>query len=292
MTDIATSLSDRLDRNFLSGAMRAALLSPSRERELAEAWRHRGDEAALHELVSAYLKLVISIAHRFRAYGLPTSDLIQEGTVGLMQAAARFEPERDVRFSTYAAWWIRSAMQEYVLRNWSIVRSGTSASQKALFFNLRWLKAKLERASRLNPEQDPTAQEQIAKVLRVSVREVGRMADRLSQRDQSLNNPVGEDSGDEVGDFLVDPSPTPEEIVLDRREIQVRRSWLDAALGELTERERAIVQARFLRDDKQTLEELGAELGITKERVRQIEHKAFEKLRHSVLQRSQVATAA
>ncbi|MCW5751295.1 MAG: RNA polymerase factor sigma-32 [Alphaproteobacteria bacterium] len=281
---------DKLDRRFLSAAMRSPMLSPERERLLAERWRHQGDKAALDELVSAYLKLVISISGRFRAYGLPPQDLVQEGTVGLMQAAARFEPEREVRFSTYAAWWIRSAIQEYVLRNWSIVRSGSSASQKALFFNLRWLKAKLERDGDVQGRLQ--ANGRISEALGVSLREVERMSDRLAQRDQSLNATLGEGGQDEIGDFLVDPGPTPEEIVLDRREFGVRRDWLGHALTKLSERERIIVDARFLQEDRLTLDELGQRLGITKERVRQIEHKAFEKLRESVLKLAAAPPAA
>jgi len=290
MTATAVSnQSDRLERRFLSRAMRAPMLTAAHELALARAWKERRDEAALHELTAAYLKLVIAVASRFRGYGLPFDDLVQEGTIGLMQAAGRFEPEREVRFSTYATWWVRSAIQEYVLRNWSIVRSGTSAAQKALFFNLRWLRSKIEREG-IEGETQYAALGRVAAAMKVPLPDVERMAQRLSVRDQSLNATVGEDGGEEIGSFLVDPGPSPEEIVLDRREGGRRRIWLDDALGELSDRERKIVRARFLADDPVTLEELGRELGITKERVRQIEHKAFTKLRTSVLKRSEIVT--
>jgi RNA polymerase sigma-32 factor len=207
-------------------------------------------------------------------------DLVQEGNVGLMQAAARFEPERNVRFSTYASWWIRSAMQEFVLRNWSVVRTGTSAAQKSLFFNLRWLRAKIDSgASTLTPE----VRDRIARELGVKAKEVTAMADRISARDQSLNVPVGEEGGDEWESFLVDDSESPEEIVLDRMEDHVRSRWLSEALDELTDREQLIIRERRLNEERVTLEQLGERLGITKERVRQIEHKALEKLQAGVL---------
>ena len=276
------------NRSFIAQAMDTPMLEQAEEHALAMRWRHEGDVAALHTLVSAYMRLVISLASRFRQYGLPMSDLVQEGNVGLMQAAARFEPEREVRFSTYASWWIRSAMQEYVLRNWSIVRTGTSASQKALFFNLRWLRAKIEKgAETAAPEE---VYERIATDLKVSLTEVKGMAQRLSGRDQSLNQPVGEGGSDEWEAFLADPGPSPEDITIDHHDGEVRGRWLAAALEELNSRERLIVEARLLTDDRVTLEELGSHLGITKERVRQIEHRAFEKLRASVLRHSDAMT--
>ena len=282
-----TDSSDTLLRNrrFVASAMNVPLLSSEHEFDLARRWRENQDEAALHELVTAYMRLVISTAGRFRHYGLPIGDLIQEGNVGLMQAAARFEPEREIRFSTYASWWIRSAMQEFVLRNWSIVRTGTSASQKALFFNLRWIRAKIE--GNAAGGMTDAIKQRIAQDLKVSVNEVSEMALRLSGRDHSLNEPVGEDGTDEWEDFLADGRPNPEEAATDRHDGEVRGRWLNAALGELSDREQLIIRARRLRDDRATLEELGERLGITKERVRQIEHKAFEKLRVAVLRHAQ-----
>ena len=277
------------DRKFLTQAMNRPLLTPELEKELALRWRDQHDEAAMHQMVSAYVRLVVASASRFRGYGLSLTDLVQEGNVGLLQAAARFDPDREVRFATYATWWIRAAMQEYILRNWSIVRAGTSAGQKALFFKLRWLRAKIE-GSR-TPESAP-AREVIAHALKVSVKDVDDMSMRLGGRDQSLNEPVGEEGVDEWQDFLVDTGPSPEDIVVGHDEEGLRGRWLAEAITELNPREQLIVRRRFLEDDKSTLEEIGVNLGITKERVRQIEHKAFEKLRHSVLRQSRALGAS
>ena len=264
--------------------MSTALLSRERELWLARLWREAGDEAALHELVMAYMRLVISTAARFRNYGLPMSDLVQEGATGLMQAAARFEPEREVRFSTYAAWWIRSAMQDYILRNWSVVRTGTTAAQKALFFNLRRLRAKIGDGS--GGPLDEAGRAFIASELSVHTDEVEAMEMRLAGGDQSLNATISPTGEDEWQDFLADERPTPEETVMFARDSRTRSIWLAQALAELTDREQIIIKERRLRDDARTLEELGRDLGISKERVRQIEHRALEKLKVSLLERS------
>jgi RNA polymerase sigma-32 factor len=264
--------------------MSTALLSRDRELWLARLWREKGDEAALHELVMAYMRLVISTAARFRNYGLPMSDLVQEGAAGLMQAAARFEPEREVRFSTYAAWWIRSAMQDYILRNWSVVRTGTTAAQKALFFNLRRLRAKIGDGS--GGPLDEAGRAFIASELSVNVDEVAAMEMRLAGGDQSLNATISPSGEDEWQDFLADERPSPEETVMFARDSRTRSIWLAQALAELTDREQIIIKERRLRDDARTLEELGRDLGISKERVRQIEHRALEKLKTSLLERS------
>ena len=271
-------------REFIRESMSAALLSRERELWLARLWRDHGDEAALHELVMAYMRLVISTAARFRNYGLPMSDLVQEGAAGLMQAAARFEPEREVRFSTYAAWWIRSAMQDYILRNWSVVRTGTTAAQKALFFNLRRLRAKIGDGS--GGPLDEAGRAFIASELSVATDEVEAMEMRLAGGDQSLNATVSPTGEDEWQDFLADERPTPEETVMFARDSRTRSIWLAQALAELTDREQTIIKERRLRDDARTLEELGRDLGISKERVRQIEHRALEKLKISLLERS------
>jgi RNA polymerase sigma-32 factor len=273
----------RANRAFIRGSMSTALLSREREQDLARRWRDDGDEEALHELVLAYMRLVISTATRFRNYGLPMSDLVQEGAVGLMQAAARFEPERLVRFSTYAAWWIRSAMQDYILRNWSVVRTGTTAAQKALFFNLRRLRAKIEDGGGALNDRGRAL---IAQELSVNLADVEAMEMRLAGADQSLNAPVGVDGEDQWQDFLADQRPTPEESVTLARDGRTRSLWLAQALDELSAREQTIIKERRLSDDGRTLEQLGQKLGISKERVRQIEHRALEKLKISVLQRS------
>jgi len=256
------------------------MLSREYEFDLARRWRERGDTAALHGLVGAYTRLVVSTATRFRNYGLPMGDLVQEGNVGLMQAAARFEPERDVRFSTYAAWWIRSAMQDYVLRNWSIVRTGTTAAQKSLFFNLRRLRARIEDQSG-RPLGD-AGRRKIAEELQVDILDVEAMEQRLAGNDQSLNAPVREGGDDDWQDFLACTRPSPEEVVIGLRDADTRSKWLAEALSELSPRERTIIAGRRLRDEGATLEELGRALGVSKERVRQLEHRALQKLRQSI----------
>lgn len=274
----------RANLTFIKASMRQPLLSRDHEFELARKWRDGGDEQALHELVRSYTRLVVAIAARFRNYGLPLGDLVQEGNVGLMQAAARFEPDREVRFSTYAAWWIRSAVQDYILRNWSIVRTGTTAAQKALFFNLRRLRAKIQDAT---PSGSLTqaGREEIARELDVDVTEVEAMEVRLAAADQSLNAPIAEAGEDDWQDFLADSRPNPEEVVIGMRDARTRSRWLAEALGELSPRERTIIAERRLRDQGATLEELGRELGVSKERVRQIEHRALQKLRASMRRR-------
>ncbi|WP_207455910.1 RNA polymerase factor sigma-32 [Azospirillum sp. SYSU D00513] len=279
----------RANLSFIKASMREPLLTRDHEFDLARKWREVGDEQALHELVRAYTRLVVATAARFRNYGLPMGDLVQEGNVGLMQAASRFEPAREVRFSTYAAWWIRSAMQDYILRNWSIVRTGTTAAQKSLFFNLRRLRAKIESANGGNlPRTGSLTKENrewIATELQVDVSEVEAMEMRLSASDQSLNAPVADGSDDDWQDFLADQRPSPEEVVIGMRDSSTRSQWLAEALGELSPRERTIIRERRLREEGATLEELGRELGVSKERVRQLEHRALLKLRQSMLKR-------
>jgi RNA polymerase sigma-32 factor len=281
MARLDTAALERADRRFIRQATRGPLLSREHEQELAIRWRDHQDEAALHELVLAYSRLVISFAARFRNYGLPMADLIQEGTIGLMQAAARFEPEREFRFSTYAAWWIRSAMQDYILRNWSIVRTGTTAAQKSLFFNFRRLRARID--SKTGGTLGMEGRAQIAHALKVSVHDVESMEGRLSFSDQSLNAVVGENGDDEWLAFIPDDKPHPEDAMMAHDEARTRHDWLSEALSELSAREQQIIRERRLSEEAVTLEELGKELGISKERVRQIEHKALEKMRLSML---------
>ena len=271
-------------RQFVRAAMSARFLEREEERALAVSWKDNGDEAALHELAAAHMRLVISLAARFRHYGLPMADLIQEGHVGLLEAAARFEPERDVRFSTYATWWIRASIQDYILRNWSIVRSGTSSAQKALFFNLRRLRAKLARDGS-NQGGNVAIFQTIATALGVSAADVELMDTRLSAPDMSLNAPVtdSDNSGQtERVEFLVDGNPLPDETVGEAIDSDRRVTWLREALKVLTERELRIVRERRLQEDAATLEALGGRLGISKERVRQIEGRAMEKLKRAL----------
>ena len=243
------------------------------------------DEDALHQLAAAHMRLVIAIAARFRHYGLPMADLIQEGHVGLLEAGARFEPDREVRFSTYATWWIRASIQDYILRNWSIVRGGTSSAQKALFFNLRRLRARMSQAAGSNSTVD--IHQQIATAVGVSRTDVAVMDARLSGSDMSLNAPLTEDNGGstERMDFLTDTAPLPDEAVGDAIDSERRVKWLRSALTVLSDRELKIVRARRLADESATLESLGDRLGISKERVRQIESRAIEKLRRALLER-------
>ncbi len=268
------------DRRFVKQAMTAPLLEREHEHDLAARWRDHGDQRALHELTTAYMRLVISMASRFRHYGLPMSDLIQEGNVGLMLAAARFEPEREVRFSTYAAWWIRSCIQDYILRNWSIVRTGTTAAQKSLFFNLRRLRALLRDGG--EEHLSPASRAYVARALRVDESDVEHMASRLSAADRSLNAPMGETGDAEWQDLLPDDSPLPEDGAMEARDRSTRSHWLQKALADLTERELTIIRERRLVEDSVTLETLGQRLGVSKERVRQIEHQAMRKLRSSL----------
>jgi len=266
MAHIDDPQTQKANLTFIKASMKEPLLTRDHEHDLASRWRESGDTAALHELVRSYTRLVVSTASRFRHYGLPIGDLVQEGNVGLMQAAARFEPERGVRFSTYAAWWIRSAMQDYVLRNWSIVRTGTTAAQKSLFFNLRRLRARIEDGTGA-PLTD-AGRQKIAAELQVDVAEVG---------------------DDDWQDFLPDRRPNPEEVVAHMRDGEIRSRWLAEAMGELSAREREIIRERRLREEGATLEELGRELGVSKERVRQLEHRALAKLRQSIERRTQAA---
>ncbi|MEM1377338.1 MAG: RNA polymerase factor sigma-32 [Pseudomonadota bacterium] len=266
-------------REMIRMAMNAPYLEREEEHELAVAWKDKQDQNALHKITTAHMRLVISMASKFRNFGLPMSDLVQEGYVGLLEAAARFEPEREVRFSTYATWWIRASMQDYILRNWSIVRGGTSSAQKALFFNLRRLRAKLAKTG--ESTNQPAVYREISEALGVSEKDVALMDSRLSGPDSSLSAPVGDDenSGATRQDFLVDDRPLQDELVEETIDTERRSDWLSGAMIVLNEREMKIIRQRRLSENGATLESLGVELGISKERVRQIENRALEKLK-------------
>jgi len=274
-----------IHKDVVKAAISAPYLRRDEEHDLALRWCGLQDEEALHRLVSSHIRLVIAIASRFRHYGLPLADMMQEGHVGLLEAAARFEPEREVRFSTYAAWWIRAAIQDYVLRNWSIVRGGTSSAQKSLFFNLRRLKAQLAQAAAGDPGVDVRGR--IAEAVGVSRQDVETMEARLAGQDLSLNVPLARDASESATDrqdFLVDSAPLPDEVVADSVDARRRAGWLRRALDMLSERERLIIEVRRLREDEMvTLEAVGRRLGISKERVRQIENRALEKLRRALM---------
>jgi len=282
MAYIDDPVTQRANLDYIKAAMRRPLLERSDEFALAVRWRNEKDPKALHALINSYARLVISVAARFRNYGLPTGDLIQEGNVGLMQAAARFEPGREVRFSTYATWWIRSAMQDYVLRNWSIVRTGTTAAQKSLFFNMRRLRGKIENDGESLTDEN---RQWIADQLKVGLSDVKEMEIRFAGADQSLNAPLRDSSDDELQDFVADAAPNPEDVVIGLRDAQTRSRWLADAISDLSPREQQIIRQRRLEDEGVTLESLGKEFGISKERVRQLEQRAMNKLRTAMMRR-------
>ena len=271
-----------LDRSFSRRAMKAELLDAETELKLAYAWRDQRDEQALHRLITAYMRLAISMASKFRRYGAPMNDLIQEASLGLMKAADKFDPDRGVRFSTYAVWWIKASIQDYVMRNWSMVRTGSTSSQKSLFFNLRRVQARLEREAAADGEMPDrqTMREMIALEVGVPLHDVEMMEGRLSGSDFSLNaTQASDEDGREWIDTLIDENADAAGHVEQSKDIETLRMWLLEALSGLNERERFIVQERKLRDQPRTLESLGNELNLSKERVRQLEAAAFAKMR-------------
>lgn len=266
-------------------ARRAELLDAQTEARLARAWRDQGDTAALHRLVTAYMRLAVAMAAKFRRYGAASPDLTQEAAIGLMKAAERFDPDLGHRFSTYAVWWIKAQLQDYVMRNWSLVRTGSTSGQKALFFNLRRIEARLTREARERGEtlEGPALRRAIALDLGVTEAEVAMMEGRLAGSDASLNAPqAGDDEGREWIDALEDDAPQAAEAVQSTRDLAALRRHLAAAMGGLSPRERLIVQARQLTEVPRTLAELGQELNLSKERVRQLEAQAFAKLRRAL----------
>jgi RNA polymerase sigma-32 factor len=273
------------DQTLSRRAMRAELLDAETELRLAYAWRDQRDEKALHRLITAYMRLAISMAAKFKRYGAPMNDLIQEASLGLMKAADKFDPDRGVRFSTYAVWWIKASIQDYVMRNWSMVRTGSTSSQKSLFFNMRRVQARLEREAasaggRLDKHQ---MRQMIATEVGVPLHDVEMMEGRLAGSDYSLNaTQSSEDEGRQWIDALEDNGPQAAETVEHDKDIDTLRDWLVKAMSDLNERERFIVRERKLRDEARTLESLGNELGLSKERVRQLEAAAFGKMRKNL----------
>lgn len=265
---------------YLAEVRRFPMLEEGEEYVLARRWRDHEDVAAAHRLVTSHLRLVAKMATGYRHYGLPLADLISEGNVGLMRAVKKFDPEIGVRLATYAMWWIRASLHEYVLNSWSLVKIGTQAVQKKLFFNLRRLKGKLE----ILDSGDLTADQvsAIASDLDVPERDVVEMNRRMASRDGSLNAPVLADEGTERQDLLIDGTADQEEVLGEREESALRHKWLTTALECLSDRERHILVERRLRDDPRTLEELGRHYGVSRERVRQIEVAAFNKLQAAV----------
>jgi len=273
------------DMSLSRVAMKAELLDAETELKLAYAWRDQRDEQALHRLITAYMRLAISMASKFKRYGAPMNDLIQEAGLGLMKAADKFDPDRGVRFSTYAVWWIKASIQDYVMRNWSMVRTGSTSSQKSLFFNMRRVQARLEREASAQGEvlEGHALRRMIADDLGVPLHDVEMMEGRLSGADFSLNATQStEDEGREWIDALEDEGAQASEAVEHDLDTAQLREWLLHALNGLNERERFIVRERKLRDEPRTLESLGIELKLSKERVRQLEAAAFQKMRKAL----------
>ena len=279
---------------YLEEIRQFPMLEPQQEYMLAKSWREHGDRDAAHQLVTSHLRLVARIAMGYRGYGLPIGEVISEGNVGLMQAVKRFDPDKGFRLATYAMWWIRAAIQEYILRSWSLVKMGTTASQKKLFFNLRKVKGQLKALEEgdLHPDQVKT----ISTRLGVPEEDVVSMNRRLAG-DSSLNAPVRTDSeGGEWQDWLVDENPDQESMLADSQEYEQRRSLLADAMKKLNDREKRIFLARRLSEEPLTLEELSAEFGVSRERIRQIEVRAFEKVqkavRRAAAEKAEAETAA
>jgi alternative sigma factor RpoH len=266
---------------YLSEIRKFPMLAKDEEFMLAKRWQEHQDPEAAHKLVTSHLRLVAKIAMGYRGYGLPIGEVISEGNVGLMQAVKKFDPDKGFRLATYAMWWIRASIQEYILRSWSLVKMGTTAAQKKLFFNLR--KAKSEIAALQEGDLRPDQVSQIATKLGVLDEEVISMNRRLAGGDASLNSPLRADSEAEWQDWLVDEdTPSQETLVADTQEKNLRMSLLEEAMNELTDRERHILTERRLKDEPTTLEELASQYGVSRERVRQIEVRAFEKLQKSM----------
>jgi RNA polymerase sigma-32 factor len=267
-------------QRYLQEIRKFPMLDPGEEYMLAKRWREHDDPEAAHRLVTSHLRLVAKIAMGYRGYGLPLAELISEGNVGMMQAVKRFDPDRGFRLATYAMWWIRASIQEYILHSWSLVKLGTTAAQKKLFFNLRRLKGQIQALE--EGDLSPENVKKIAEVLEVPEADVVNMNRRLSASDHSLNAPLRADSDGEWQDWLVDESDDQETRLSERQELGVRRDLLRDAMGHLSERERDILIARRLKEQPSTLEDLSQRYHISRERVRQIEVRAFDKLQRAI----------
>ena len=275
---------------YLQEIRRFPVLDPEEEYMLAKRWREHGDSDAAHKMVTSHLRLVAKMAMGYRGYGLPIGEVISEGNIGLMQAVKRFEPEKGFRLSTYAMWWIRAAIQEYILRSWSLVKIGTTAAQKKLFFNLRRVKNQIQALDDGDMTSDQVRL--IANKLSVSEQDVTSMNQRLTGQDNSLNAPLRMDAEGEWQDWLVDENPNQETLLGENEEYKLRYALLEEAMKELTPREKDVLTARRLRDEPATLEELSQTYNISRERVRQIEVRAFEKLQRAMRRAAREAARA
>ena len=272
-----TNFIDNDSKSFVKTAMSLPLLEETHELDLALKWRDKKDEKALHELIQAHMRLVVSFAVKYKQYGLSLGDLIQEGNIGLMKAAQKFDPDRGFRFSTYASWWIRASIQDFLLKHWSIVRIATTSKQKSLFFSLRRLKQKINGTDSGNI--DYSMAENIASDLTICTSAVVNMDSRITQNDSSLNKKISEDGQDEFLSLLEDENARPDNIVFAKDEINHKKDMVSTAIGSLDERETQIINERHLSENPKTLEYLGKKLKISKERVRQIEKNAMNKMK-------------
>ena len=268
---------DNDSKSFVKKAMSLPLLEEKHELDLANKWKNKNDENALHELIQAHMRLVVSYAVKYKNYGLSLNDLIQEGNIGLMKAAQKFEPNKGFRFSTYASWWIRASIQDFLLKHWSIVRIATTSKQKSLFFSLRRLKQKIN--GNENGNIDFNTAENIASDLNISTSAVINMDSRITQNDSSLNKKISEDGEDEFLSLLEDENARPDNIIFAKDEIDHKKTMVNSAIDSLDDRETQIINERHLSDDPKTLEYLGKKLKISKERVRQIEKNAMNKMK-------------
>ena len=268
---------DNESKSFVKKAMSLPLLEEKHELDLANKWKNKNDENALHELIQAHMRLVVSYAVKYKNYGLSLNDLIQEGNIGLMKAAQKFEPNKGFRFSTYASWWIRASIQDFLLKHWSIVRIATTSKQKSLFFSLRRLKQKIN--GNENGNIDFNTAENIASDLNISTSAVVNMDSRITQNDSSLNKKISEDGEDEFLSLLEDENARPDNIIFAKDEIDHKKTMVNNAIDSLDDRETQIINERHLSEDPKTLEYLGKKLKISKERVRQIEKNAMNKMK-------------
>ena len=264
-------------KSFVKKAMSLPLLEEKHELDLANKWKNKNDENALHELIQAHMRLVVSYAVKYKNYGLSLNDLIQEGNIGLMKAAQKFEPNKGFRFSTYASWWIRASIQDFLLKHWSIVRIATTSKQKSLFFSLRRLKQKIN--GNENGNIDFNTAENIASDLNISTSAVVNMDSRITQNDSSLNKKISEDGEDEFLSLLEDENARPDNIIFAKDEIDHKKTMVNSAIDSLDDRETQIINERHLSENPKTLEYLGKKLKISKERVRQIEKNAMNKMK-------------
>ena len=268
---------DNESKSFVKKAMSLPLLEEKHELDLANKWKNKNDENALHELIQAHMRLVVSYAVKYKNYGLSLNDLIQEGNIGLMKAAQKFEPNKGFRFSTYASWWIRASIQDFLLKHWSIVRIATTSKQKSLFFSLRRLKQKIN--GNENGNIDFNTAENIASDLNISTSAVINMDSRITQNDSSLNKKISEDGEDEFLSLLEDENARPDNIIFAKDEIDHKKTMVNSAIDSLDDRETQIINERHLSENPKTLEYLGKKLKISKERVRQIEKNAMNKMK-------------